>query len=102
MGTLRYGSPDTEIEFDDRSLAHLQLVIVAKLRRRESFLFSWAVPPAMGSGRRAIWIDPSNPLEFRYEGSRLPIINKAWVDALMLSANSPGGLAFSAEPDESE
>ena len=36
LGTLVYGPTETEVEFDDRALAHLQLVIGAKLRRNLS------------------------------------------------------------------
>ena len=38
MGQLIYAST-FEARFDDRVLAHLQIVIVAKLRRQESFAF---------------------------------------------------------------
>ena len=37
MGKLTYDSTLT-VDFDDRVLAHLQLVIGAKLRRAESFV----------------------------------------------------------------
>jgi len=99
MGTLRYGSSATDIDFDDRALHHLQIVIVAKLRRRESFIFSWVADKNAGSGRTSIWLDPSSTLIFRFSGNRASTINRAWIDILMLSANSAGGLFFSAEPD---
>ncbi|MEF2975639.1 hypothetical protein V3W46_00275 [Subtercola sp. YIM 133946] len=54
MGKLVYGDSGTEIEFDDRVLTHLQIVIGAKLRRRESFFFSWKDDPAVGDGRSSI------------------------------------------------
>ena len=98
MGTLLYGNPSLEIAFDDRALAHLQIVIVAKLRRKESFVFSWTSPVEVGSGRSAIWIDPSSTLYFRYLGSRLPGINRDWLAVLAMSSNSPGGLVFTTEP----
>jgi len=99
MGSLIYGSPGIEISFDDRALMHLQVVITAKLRRRESFVFSWTNSPEIGSGRSTIWLAPSSTLYFRYFGSRTPTLNRAWVDALMASANSAGGLFFTPEPD---
>ncbi|KFF58097.1 ATP-dependent DNA ligase, partial [Cryobacterium sp. MLB-32] len=40
MGKLTYDSSLTA-DFDDRVLAHIQLVIGTKLRRGESFYFSW-------------------------------------------------------------
>ena len=98
MGTLLYGSPSTEISFDDRALTHLQIVITAKLRRRESFVFSWNDGLEVGSGRSSIWLDPSSTLYYHYLGSRAPSINREWIDVLMRSANSGSGLFFSPEP----
>lgn len=99
MGTLLYGNPGIVIAFDDRVLMHLQIVISTKLRRRESFLFTWTDSPDEGSGRSAIWLDPTSTLYYRYFGSRTPAINREWIEVLMVSANSSGGLVFSAEPD---
>ena len=98
MGTLLYGNSGIVINFDDRALMHLQIVISAKLRRRESFVFSWIDTADASSGRSAIWIDPSSTLYYRYFGSRVPTINREWIDSLMLSANSAGGLVFMSEP----
>ena len=98
MGTLLYGNPGIVINFDDRALMHLQIVISTKLRRRESFIFAWSDSADEGSGRSAIWLDPTSTLYYRYFGSRTPAINREWIEALMLSANSAGGLVFIAEP----
>jgi len=35
---------------------------------------------------------------FKYVGSRQPEINRAWVDALAYTANSPSGLYLVPEP----
>ena len=101
MGTLLYGNPGIVITFDDRALMHLQIVISTKLRRRESFIFTWSDSVDEGSGRSAIWLDPTSTLYYRYFGSRTPSINREWIEALMLSANSAGGLVFIAEPSSS-
>ena len=98
MGTLQYGNNGTEVEFDDRALMHLQIVITGKLRRQESFLFSWSNSPAQGSGRSSVWLDPSIPLVYRYLGNRVPSINRAWIEAMTASANSGSGLLFTIEP----
>jgi len=98
MGSLTYGSPGIDIPFDDRTLAHLQIVITAKLRRDESFVFTWVTPPEAGSGRNAIWLDPSSALFFRYGGSRPPAINREWMNQLASSSNTPGGLVLTPEP----
>ena len=98
MGTLHYGSPGVEVRFDDRTLMHLHIVITAKLRRREGFVFSWSDPADSGSGRSSIWIHPSIPLFYRFTGSKAPLVNRDWVDALMASANSAGGMVLTPEP----
>jgi len=99
MGRLMYDHT-TAIEFDDRVLAHLQIVIGTKLRRSESFYFSWADDPAMGDGRNAIWLHAALPLRFRFDGSRRPAINRAWIEALMNVANSTDGLRVLPEPTQ--
>ena len=97
MGKLTYDSNLTA-DFDDRALAHIQLVIGAKLRRGESFYFSWRDDPLTGGGRSTIWIHPGIALSYKYFGSKAPTLNRAWVEALSLSANSASGLQIVAEP----
>ena len=98
MGTLLYGSPGVEVDFDDRALMHLQVVITAKLRRHESFLFSWSNTSGAGTSRSSVWLHPSIPLFYRFSGSRVPQLNRDWIDVLMKSANSAGGMFFTNEP----
>jgi len=99
VGKLIYDSTMT-IDFDDRILAHLHLVIGAKLRRNESFFFAWKDDPRNGDGRSVIWIYPMAPLVFKFHGGRAPLINRRWVDELMLTANSSQGLRVVPEPSE--
>ena len=101
MGSLLYGNPGIEISFDDRALMHLQVVITAKLRRRESFLFTWTNSADASSGRSSIWLDPRSVILYRFAGSRTPTLNRDWIQALMTSANSAGGMFFSPEPSVS-
>jgi hypothetical protein len=98
MGKLVYGAPMWSAEFDDRLLAHIRVVIIAKLRRGESFTLSWNLETSHGSGRSSIWIHPSIPLQFEFFGSRDPSLNRAWIEALMATANSANGLELVAEP----
>jgi hypothetical protein len=98
MGSLVYGNSSIEVAFDDRALMHLQIVITNKLRRGESFVLTWVNAPELGSGRSTIWLSPSSTLFYRYSGSRIPTINREWIEVLMLSANSASGLFFSPEP----
>ncbi|TIH33819.1 hypothetical protein [Subtercola vilae] len=95
MGSLTYDG--TEIELNDRTLTHLQIVIMQKLRRAESFAMSWALSPDVGSGRASIWLHPAIPLYFRFSGSRAPAINPAWLAELTASANSSRGLIVMPE-----
>ncbi len=101
MGTLLYGSPPSEIPMEDRLLAHLKVVIVNKLRRSEPFLLSWEISPADGSGRRSVWMHESIPLQFRFVGSRVPVLNSAWIEQMMLASMSSEGLRIMPEPPES-
>ena len=102
MGVLSYGSnAQHPIELDDRTLAHLQVVIGSKLRQRQSFFFSWLESADGGSGRGSIWIDAAIPLTFTYATSRRIAMNREWLEALMTSANSTGGLQLIPEPQVS-
>jgi hypothetical protein len=101
MGTLHYGDSTSATEFDDRLLAHLQIVIVTKLRRSESLVFSWDVGRESGSGYISIWISPTVPIRFTYVGGRRGPINRAWVEALLHAANSVAGLRIVDEPGAS-
>jgi hypothetical protein len=97
VGTLTYDSK-LVATFDDRVLAHLQVVMWAKLRRGEQFSFTWADAQRNGHGRTSIWVSPTISLSFDYYGSKVPSINPAWVEALSKSANSPSGLHVVPEP----
>lgn len=95
VGVLRYN--DEEFDFEDRMLAHLQIVISTKLRRSENFFLTWAVPAGSGSGRHALWIDNGVPLHITFSGSRAPQINREWIESLILSS-ATGGVHLSDDP----
>lgn len=97
MGTLTYDSK-LVATFDDRVLAHLQVVIWAKLRRGENFSFTFNDAQRSGMGRTSIWLNPAISIAFDYYGSKMPSVNPAWLEALTRSANSPGGLMVVPEP----
>jgi hypothetical protein len=100
MGKLIFGARGDEVEVDDRVMAHLQAVIIGKLRRNESFLFSLDHSPEHGNGRLAIWVHPHLSLRFSYYGSKRPAMNRAWIEQLMDAANSGAGLRLLPEPAE--
>lgn len=97
MGKLQYDN-SLSIEFDDRVLGHLQIVIGMKLRRNESFYFSWKDDQRVGNGRTTIWLHPTIPLVFKFYGSRPPALNREWIAALEQSANTSPGLQIVEEP----
>ena len=98
MGKILYGDSGMEVVFDDRAMAHLQLVINSKLRRNEGFFLSWKDDVSVGDGRSSIWLSASIPLYFRYSGSKPISINREWLETLTLSANSTQGLQYTPEP----
>jgi len=98
VGKFVYGTPTWSVEFEDRALAHLRIVMLAKLRRSESFSFSWKYETVQGSGRSSFWIHPAIPLQFEFFGGHEASLNRAWIDALMETANSPNGLELLPEP----
>lgn len=97
MGKFTYDTA-TRVDFEDRVLLHLQTVISNKLRRHEGFVFTWREDQSMGGGRTSVWLNPSSSLVYRFSGSRLPELNRNWLEALMFTANSPTGLYVISEP----
>lgn len=98
MGRFIYDTSSNSVDLDDRALAHLRIVVMNKLRRGESFMFDIEIGD--GSGRRSFWLHPSVPLQFHFFGSRVPRINRAWIEILMQTASGPNGLTMVPEPTE--
>jgi hypothetical protein len=94
MGQLLYGATPTVIDLDDRTLAHVELVTLAKLRRNESFALMLDAPDG---SRTTIWLNASSALEFRFAVGRQEI-NREWLDLLIDTANSSGGMRVLPEP----
>jgi hypothetical protein len=95
MGTLHCGR--TEVDFDDRTLAHLQIVIVQKFRRSEPLVFSWLDAMSIGDGRSSVWMHPYSAVYFTFSGSRTPVIDRVWLKTLVDSADSSLGLVLTDE-----
>jgi hypothetical protein len=89
MGTLKYDGTTTD--FDDRVLAHVQLAVIQKLRRQESFSLAWLGPEA-GGGRTTIWVHPAANITFHFSDPVIGPIDRAWADKLIIAAGSPGGM----------
>ncbi|MBD8478825.1 DUF7882 family protein [Microbacterium sp. CFBP 8794] len=99
MGKFVYES-GVRHEFEDRLLAHLQVVVGNKLRRGEPFYFVWKDDISTGGGRTSVWMHPGANLVFKFHGGRPPTLNRAWLEALMSTANSATGLYVVPEPPE--
>ncbi|MFS2242630.1 hypothetical protein [Microbacterium sp. OR16] len=95
MGFIYYGNSPDPIEVDDRTLAHLKVVIALKLRRNESFTLSWRHPD--GSGRSTLWLHPSIPLRFSFDEPVAPDLSQQWLSELSNSANTSGGILLTEE-----
>jgi len=93
LAQLLYGSPPTAFEVDDRTLAHVEVVVMAKLRRNESFAYSIEQSE---QARTTIWIGVHSDLQFVYDQPR-PAINREWLERLVDSANSTQGLRVMPE-----
>jgi hypothetical protein len=95
MGFLVYDTT-REIAVEDRVLAHLQVVIIDKLRRAENFGLN------LRSENRIVmmWVTRSARLKFVYEGNRRPPINAAWVELMASEAGLTGTLQLLHEPVE--
>lgn len=101
MGQFTYeGTVKADIE--DRLLMHVQVVISDKLRRREAFLFTWSNDPRREGGRTTVWVNPAAAIAFTYRGTWSVALNRAWLEALAYTANSPGGLRLLREPAPAE
>ena len=91
---FRYGSPTRGCEFDDRTLAHLALVIIGKIRRGEEFTFSFGGT----DGPTSLRMTRSAHLRFDFEDSARVSIIRDWIEVMEDAADSPDGLRTLTEP----
>jgi hypothetical protein len=99
MGRLVYGNGAQEYEFDDRTLSHVKIALVTKLRRHESFLLNWQIPADQGGGRISLWISREIPIAFVFAGARPPKLNERWMEALLQSSQRTGGMVVIPEEE---
>lgn len=98
MGTMAHGN--ISVDFEDRLLSHLQIVIVQRFRRNESLIISWLDAMSVGDGRSSMWMTPTLPVYFKFAGSRVPAIDRHWLDQLTQSAASSTGLILTGPEGE--
>jgi|tagenome__1003787_1003787.scaffolds.fasta_scaffold20004617_1 hypothetical protein len=109
MGALIYGIAPA-IEMEDRVLRHIQVVMIQKLRRNESFAFNWDEQPGVAGDTEhengahgTIWISNASQLYFRYDGARHKHeLNPFWIDALMKATYKADGLSVLPEPQTTD
>ncbi|WP_214465489.1 DUF7882 family protein [Microbacterium flavescens] len=102
MGQLFYDDSPEPIEIDDRLLAHLKVVVFAKLRRREPLTLSWAHSPEAPGGSSTLWVHPSIPLRFIFDTPERPELNREWLRVLAASANLTHGIQLARDDDDGD
>ncbi|MFE1664058.1 hypothetical protein [Microbacterium sp. P02] len=98
MGTLEYVTSQHIAEIDDRTLAHLQLVICNKLRRDERFTLRLSPEDGISGPVRVLWMTSALPIVFTYSVPARHVYNTAWLHLLADAASSSGGLWVVPEP----
>lgn len=98
MGTIFYGDARYAIQVEDRALAHIKSVIIARLRRGESCTFSWH--PEGQEHRETIWIAQFIPLNFVFDTGDRPKLNRKWLELMSQAASNPAGLYEMPEPPD--
>lgn len=86
MGHLFYGSAREPLSLPDLSLAYLQTVAIAKLRRSETFFASWRPHPEESGNRSYLWFHPSIPLMFVMTRTGGVVLDSAVLERLMRAA----------------
>jgi hypothetical protein len=89
MGQLTYG-PTRIVDIDDTVLGHVEAAIISKLRRGEAFAFR-------PDESTTLWINAASQLEFSYAAER-PAIERAWLEAMVETANTPAGMRLVDRP----
>lgn len=89
MGRIFYGTSDQAIEIENRLLAHVQAVVITKLRRGESF--SLTCRSADGT-REMVWVNSSIPMRIVLDGETDGRLDRELLVQLVESANSNRGL----------
>ncbi|MCU1445809.1 hypothetical protein [Cryobacterium sp.] len=94
---LIYGTETATLVVDDRTLWHLKIVILDKLRRGESHTFTWTTSHGDREGMDCVWLNSATPLHFIFDDSTEIPLNWLWIEALVRAANSPTGLQILPE-----
>ena len=88
MGTLLLGRI-ARIHLEDDVLAHVHAVIIAKLRVREPISIAWVSEAGL---RDEIIVNPATTVVASFDSPQAPQLDRAWLNRLMIAANSVRGL----------
>ncbi|MEV8267821.1 hypothetical protein [Microbacterium sp. NPDC076911] len=94
MGALFYGNDIEPITIPDHALSHLKVLFASKLRRGESFSFTWKHTADQVRGRSTIWIHPAIPMRFVFEEEAAAPLDQELLQDFARRANSSTGLAI--------
>jgi hypothetical protein len=92
MGKLVYGAIQREITIEDRLLAHLEVVILSRLRRNNAFALRWVERAEVGDGRRTVWVHQDSDLYFEYDDAEQAELDRELLDRLAKAADTNTGI----------
>ncbi|AOX46531.1 hypothetical protein [Microbacterium sp. BH-3-3-3] len=93
MATLYYGSDTAPIFLPDRLMGYIKVIASTKLRRGESFTFTWT-GTEQDPGRSTIWLQPSIPLRFVFESVEPEQLVGEYLRTLADQSNAASGLVI--------
>ena len=94
MAQLYYGAEARPAEIPDHVLAHIKVLAATKLRRGESFMLTWPNGEDPMQGRTSVWMQPSIPLRFVFDGPEPETLDRAYLRTLADEAMSSRGIVL--------
>jgi hypothetical protein len=93
MGKLTYGALQREIVMGDVLLAHVEVVVLSRLRRNNAFALRWTeTVEGRSDVRRTIWIHQGADLYFEYDTAEQGELDRDMLDRLAKAADSNTGI----------
>ncbi len=80
-----------ELVADDMAILHLQIVMLAKLRRGEGFLLTWQGADEAGAPR-SVWVHPAADVYFEFDAPPQDPVDSHLLQRLMVEANGSRGI----------
>jgi hypothetical protein len=94
MAQLYYGAETRPAEIPDHVLAHVKVLAATKLRRGESFMLTWRHGEDPARGRTSVWMQPSIPLRFVFDGPEPETLDREYLRTLAEEAMSSRGVVL--------